>query len=280
MEKLVKLDWSVRTEKLVTESGLPINKKIAVIREDTNTILGVNGDGYVPYQNSELFELLSTVSEKTGLVIHKEDYFQNGAKVYIQMKSNDLTLRNTNGVDDKIEGFITGINTFDGTGMLGFGTSSVTISCLNKFFGAYRDIETKVRHTKNMHVKIDAICRRVEMVLDEEKTMFNDIVKMSETRLNPQIRDLVVRRLLDVDKTIDYTIKEAISTRKLNQINSLESDITNEMIEKGDNLWGLMSGITKYTTHHISANDNSQEKLFGKYGEKERLIFNELVSLV
>jgi hypothetical protein len=56
--------------------------------------------------------------------------------------------------------------------------------------------------------------------------------------------------------------------------------LNGENNQKCDNLWGLFSGVTKYTTHSLTKNDNTQAKLFGTYGEREREIFTNLVELV
>ena len=64
------LDWNVRTERTQTESGIELDR-IALVREDNNTVLGVHSNGYVPYQNEQLVELLQRVSSLTGLEIHK-----------------------------------------------------------------------------------------------------------------------------------------------------------------------------------------------------------------
>ena len=121
------LDWTVRTEKVITESGIEL-PNIAIVREDTNKVIGLHSDGYVPYQNSQLIELMDRVTSLTGLELKKGGSFKDGARVYVQMKSNDLQLGN-----DRIEGFVTGINSFDGSTSLGFGPSNVTISCMNTF---------------------------------------------------------------------------------------------------------------------------------------------------
>ena len=39
------LNWTVRQEAITTESGIIVPKQMAVVREDTNTVLAVHGDG-------------------------------------------------------------------------------------------------------------------------------------------------------------------------------------------------------------------------------------------
>lgn len=271
----VGLNWTVREESITTESGIIVPKSKAIIREDTNTVLSVHGDGYFPYQNHQMVELLDKVSQQVGLPIHKGGYFGGGEKVFLQLKSNDLKLGN-----DRVEGYITGVNSFDGSTSLAFGPSNITISCQNSFFAAFRNLNAKIRHTKNMEMRIDDICRGLEGVLEEEKEMFEDIKKLSETKMTKKQEDWVTRTLFNIMKDVDLNSDKDVSTVTRNRLSRFYVDLNGEIKEKGDNLWGLFSGVTKYTTHSLSKGDNSENKMFGTYGQRERQIFKELVELV
>lgn len=271
----VGLNWTVREESITTESGIIVPKSKAIIREDTNTVLSVHGDGYFPYQNHQMVELLDKVSQQVGLPIHKGGYFGGGEKVFLQLKSNDLKLGN-----DRVEGYITGVNSFDGSTSLAFGPSNITISCQNSFFAAFRNLNTKIRHTKNMEMRIEDICRGLEGVLAEEKEMFEDIKKLSETKMTKKQEDWVTRTLFNIMKDVDLNDEKSVSTVTRNRLSRFYIDLNGEVKEKGDNLWGLFSGVTKYTTHSLSKGDNSENKMFGTYGQRERQIFKELVELV
>lgn len=274
-----KLEWSVRTEPIQTESGIVIPNKMSIIRNDTNDYLSICSDDYYPYQNEELINLLQKVSGLTGLDIVKCGFFGKGEKVFIQMKSDNLTLGT-----DRIEGYMTGINSFDGSTSLSFGPSNITISCQNTFYSSYKQLENKVRHTKNMVVRVDEICRNVESVLDEEKIIFDKIVQLSETRFDDIIKDDVVRKLFNIKKEINLKDDESISTVTRNKMSKFYVDLHGELQEKGDNLWGLFSGVTKYTTHSMYKGDNTERKMFGmterSVGGIERGIFKGLVELV
>jgi phage/plasmid-like protein (TIGR03299 family) len=269
------LNWTVRQEPVQTESGIIIPKQMAIVRNDTNVPLSIMAEGYQPYQNHELIELLERVSNQTGMEIKKSGLFGNGEKVYIQLKSNDLKLGN-----DRVEGYLTGINSFDGSTSLAFGPSNVTISCTNSFFAAFRGLNTKVRHTKNMVVRIDDICKSLMGVVEEEKKMFDSIVKLSETRIGKNNVDNVIRSLFNIGKEVNLKDDEAVSTVTQNKISRFYVDLNGEIQGKGDNLWGLFSGVTKYTTHSMSKEDNTEKKMFGLAGRRERQIFEDLVELV
>jgi phage/plasmid-like protein (TIGR03299 family) len=269
------LNWTVREESLTTESGIIIPQQKAIIRDDTNTVLSVHGEGYYPYQNYQMIELLDKVSQQVGLPIHKGGMFGDGKKVFIQLKSNDLKLGT-----DRVEGFITGVNSFDGSTSLAFGPSNITISCQNTFFAAFRNMDTKVRHTKNMVMRIDEICRGLERVVEEEAVMFEDIKRMADVKMTKENQDWVSRLLFNIEREVNLNDEKALSTVTRNKLSRFEIDLNGELKEKGDSLWGLFSGVTKYTTHSLSKGDNSENKMFGTYGQRERHIFKQLVEMV
>ena len=92
--------------------------------------------------------------------------------------------------------------------------------------------------------------------------------------------DWVTRTLFNIMKDVDINNEESVSTVTRNRLSRFYIDLNGELKEKGDNLWGLFSGVTKYTTHSLSKGDNSENKMFGTYGQREREIFKKLVELV
>jgi hypothetical protein len=225
-------------------------------------------------------ELLYRVSEKSGLSIHRGGFFGNGEKIFIQLKSDKLEIGG-----DTIKSYLTGINSFDGSTSLAFAPSSITISCMNTFFAAFREMKTKVRHTKNMALRVEDIVRKLEVAMVDEREMFDNIVKLSETRfgvgdLDRAIREQVTRNLFKLEKNVDLKSVDQISTRTRNQMARFEIDLMGEIAEKKDNLWGLFSGVTKFTTHSMGENRkdyNPDSKMFSSVGQREQKIFNFLV---
>jgi hypothetical protein len=269
----VGLNWTVKSEKILTESGVPIEGYSAIIREDNQATLSIRSESYHPFQNHELMDLLYKVSQKSGLPIDNGGFFGDGHKVYVQLKSNNLKLGN-----DRVEGFVTGINSFDGSTSLAFGNTNITISCQNTFFAAYREVGTKIRHTKYMERRIDEICSQLDNAVIEEAKIFGSITKLSEVKMDAKVRDLVTRALFNIDRKIDLNDEEAISTVTRNRMTRFFIDLDGEVKQKGDNLWGLFSGVTKYTTHSMSDGNNAEAKMFGVYGNREREIFSGLVA--
>jgi phage/plasmid-like protein (TIGR03299 family) len=268
------LNWKVTKEPIQTISGIIIPEKSALVREDTQKCLGIHTDNYVPFQNEELLDLLFKISQQTGLEMHTGGSFKEGQRVYFQLKSEDLKLHN-----DKIEGYISGFNSFDGRTSLAFGNSNVTVSCQNTFYRGYKDVETKLRHSSTMKPKIDEILRKIDVLLVEEQNTFDTIQRLGNFRMTKEVKDMVIRKLFEIKREESLT-SDDFSTHKKNRMLKFGVDLQGEINQKGDNLWGLFSGVTKYTTHGMKKGDNSENKIFGKTGNVERQIFEDLVSLV
>jgi phage/plasmid-like protein (TIGR03299 family) len=265
------LDWKVREEEVQTLSGIVIPKTIALVRDDNNDPLGIHTVGYDPYQNEELLDLLTRVTEQSGLQYHSGGLFDGGRKVYLQLKSTDLDLPD----GDKVKGFISGFNSFDGSTSLAFGNYNLTVSCRNSFWRGYHSVESRFRHSQRMRLRLDEILFKVDKLLEEEQDTFAKIKKLNSIELDDAVKQLVIDRMFDLDK--EEKLDKEYSTRRKNQLIKFESDLQSELASKGNTLWGLFSGVTKYTTHSMKKTDNSEAKIFGAAGRKERQIWNELV---
>jgi phage/plasmid-like protein (TIGR03299 family) len=268
------LDWKVISESLKTESGIIVPDRVALVREDTKKILGIHTTGYVPYQNDELLELLYRIGNSTGLELHTGGSFKGGDKVWFQLKSADLKLGN-----DTIKGYISGFNSFDGKTALAFGNSEVTVSCMNTFWRGYKSVETRLRHSASMKPRIEEILAKIDLLMKEEQDMFTEITRMNETRMTPEVKELITKRLFEIgiEERLD---SPEFSTNLKNRLWRFNYDMGIEVAQKGDNLWGGFSGLTRYTTHSMKKGDNSEGKMFGRTGNLEREIYKELVEMV
>lgn len=268
------LNWTANKEILQTSSGI-ITDSVAIVREDTQKILGVHKDSYEVFQNKQMAELLFELSQKADLPIHNAGLLGGGSKVFIQLKTDDLNLS----YGDKVKGYLTAVNSFDGSTSLAFGHSTTTISCQNTFFGAYKGLGSKIKHTKSMIIKVDDLLRSAEKVRAEEKANFETIKKLSEVPMTDNWVDEVLKGLFAVSLEDVKTNAETISTRNRNNIMRFRDALAQETAYKGKTMWGLFSGVTKYSTHMIGS-DKEDTKMFGSIAQKERRIFEQFASSV
>jgi hypothetical protein len=108
---------------------------------------------------------------------------------------------------------------------------------------------------------------------------------MANAQMTPEIIRNVVQQLTDVDITKNATtIKADHSARKFNIASDLLDSIRKETSYKGGSLWGLMSGVTHYTTHKASApnreNGRIEAKMTGNAGSMDSQAFDILAKIV
>lgn len=264
------LNWNVKTENVMTASGIEIPNRIALVREDIQEVLGIHTNVYVPYQNDELIELLFKISNQSGLNIHTGGFFKNGKKVWFQLKSDDYRIGN-----DMIKGYISGFNSFDGRSSLTFGNATLTVSCMNTFWNGYDQVETRLRHSAKMRPRIDEILRKIDVLLQKEKKVFETIRRMNEIPMTPEIRELITKMMFSLNNEEKLDSMD-LSTNKQNKLIRFNSVVDMELAGKDHSIWGLFSGVTRYTTHEMKRGDNSESKIFGRTGAIERKIYNNL----
>jgi len=258
------LRWSVSKQPLLLADGTQ-TKFSAIVRDDNNDCFTTCKDGYVPYQNSELAELLVRISDKTGYEIHSGGLFNGGGKVYLQLNTgNEITNLGEN--KTKVKGFVTGINGHDGTTSLKWGAVNFTICCSNTFAAAKGKLQNTARHTASIHDRVETSLREIELVSLAEKTLFDQFIKLSNVPVTKHNIASIVKSVTGVDlDTPRATADKLYSTYAVNRAGELSSSITTEMLQKGETLWGLFSGVTHYTSHVMPTPNRDNARLESKY---------------
>ena len=77
--------------------------------------------------------------------------------------------------------------------------------------------------------------------------------EFESTSITLDLADAMVKYLLGVDRTASTLELSEMSTRATNKMDALYDCIEGEIDDKGLNLWGLHSGVTKFTTHELSS---------------------------
>jgi phage/plasmid-like protein (TIGR03299 family) len=258
------LRWSVSKQPLLLQDGT-ITKFSAIVRDDNKDVFTTCKDGYVPYQNSELAELLLRISEKTGYEIHSGGEFNGGGKVYLQLN----TKNEINGIGKNktsVKGFVTGINGHDGTTSLKWGAVNFTICCSNTFASAKGKLQNTARHTASIHDRVESSIREIEGVTLAEKTIFEQFIKLSQVQVTKDNIASIVKAVTKVDiNTTKDKAEEIYGSYAVNRSSELISSIAREIEQKGETLWGLFSGVTHYTSHVMPVQKRDNARLESKY---------------
>lgn len=214
----------------------------------TNKALNTCKAGYQVSQNHEIVELVLRGVESFGdtLRIVKAGALHGGRKVFFQLGIKGVNKVN----DEKIERYVTVIDSNDGSTGLTVGIGDMVMSCSNQFFKFYKKGEAKFRHTATLDKKLETIPSLIELALSESMKQMVIYKKFMSTHLTKNLADALVKEVLGHDRVFTSLEEQAMKTTKaLNHMDSLYASIDDQIKGKGNNLFGLFSGVTHWTTH-------------------------------
>jgi len=270
------LNWKVDKQPLLLPSG-DETRYFGIVRTDTNVCLHACKGSYEPFQNSLLSEMLIRISGRTGYDIVGGGEFNGGGKVYMQLKSPNA-IKNIGNNNDKVNGFLTGINSHDGTTALKWGVANTVISCKNTFMAAMKELKSSAKHTASIHRMVEIAIQQLEHIIQEEKTMFDKYIQLSETSVTRKNIARIVREVTDVD--IESKSTDQYSTYQMNRSAELLQSINNEMKQKGETMWGLFNGVTYYTNHVMPVPKRENARTESIFVGSAYKINNDVYSLV
>jgi len=80
------VDWEVEQQKIVTETGIEIDDKVALVRTSDNTLLDVTGKDWKPVQNEEAFTFFSEFVAAGDMEMHTAGSLREGRNVWALAK--------------------------------------------------------------------------------------------------------------------------------------------------------------------------------------------------
>jgi phage/plasmid-like protein (TIGR03299 family) len=221
-----------------------------LINSQSKEVINTVKEGYTVSQNEEIVELVLRGMESFGsnLSVSKAGSLNGGRKVFIQLAIEG------NGVvaNDTIKRYVTIIDSNDGSTSLSIGIGDLTMSCSNQFAKFYAKGEAKFRHSASLVDKLKSIPQLIEVALGESLRQIEVYNRFASTDVSKALAHELVNALLGFDRLSSVRVLSEKSTRSINTMDKLYNHIDREMLDKGQNMWGLHSGVTSFTTHEIS----------------------------
>lgn len=82
------LDWSVSKRKLLTQDGIEVPEKMALVRDSDNSVLDIVGKEWNPVQNQEAFEFFNDFVTSGDMEMHTAGSLMEGRIVWALAKVN------------------------------------------------------------------------------------------------------------------------------------------------------------------------------------------------
>ena len=268
------LNWEVQKQRLYLPDHTQTDF-FGLVRIDTMHTFQACTNQYTPLQNRELMETALIFSDMIERPISKVKTLDKGAISYITFKGRRHEIAGLE-VGDTVQETLNLINSHDGSKAFGLSFGHTVLSCLNGQTRFDRKGFYSVRHTISMKERLKAFSKGLPRIIDESDRMIESYKNMIDVPVTRQQKMQVFKIMTGVNADTDW---EGLSTKKQNILKDLDKSLNEEMSYKGQTRWGLLNGVTHFTSKRAGDDRGLKSKLFGKTAKKELTVFNYLSSL-
>ena len=235
---------SLQASSIYTDNlEVPENMARAIVRTDTNQVLGVHGKKYKPITNMTVVNAMVDAVQESGISRDYDltiDTLDGGAKMRGRFLFNDLVIEPD--VGDVIKHEILFYNSYDGSWAFQQTSRGYRLWCKNGCTTAMTVGNTWAKHTTNVNVKgsTNKIIAGLETFM-QDKDVYQDWMR---TRVDDEMAYMCFKMKLCRYPTKDASVKinERRYQRLCNQWNI-------EKKQLGYTKWALYNACTHWATH-------------------------------
>lgn len=231
----------------------------AIVREDTEAVLGIVGKRYVPIQNEEVFSFLDSFVDSGDAFYKEANSYKAGRVISVDLSLTREDKHNVR-VGDDIETLIRVITSHDGSEKLHAKLVMNRLVCSNGMVRPHTCFAFSVKHTEGAKIAIENGRELIEVARTFGAEMAEYARKMASTWMTPEVTREYVNRVLGVKKDAET------ATRTKNKRDAILALAVRGKGNNGRSLWDAYNGVTEYADHHISVrgeNDRLTSSVLG-----------------
>lgn len=250
------LDWPVGKFPVFAEVGgglLKAPDNFAIVRRDTNKVLGVVGSQFTPVQNVDAFEAIDKVVGTGVANLVTAGSLKGGRLVWALLElPGEIQVRG----NDRVKKYVTMINGHDGHTLHMTFCTPTRIVCWNTMQMALgrAELMTTTKHTRNVVARINNIAEKLGHALKffsvyEEKVKYlASIPVKSQQEVDKFLLRLKFER--DMEKASAEKMQKHIESAEAQEIRRLyETGKGNTDPSVKHTFWTLLNGVTEYVDH-------------------------------
>jgi len=254
----------IKAKKIQLHTGLEgfeSPEAFGIYRNTGGSPLGVVGKVYEP-ANLELFlDAIqhSVLSSGIDLDLSKLQYkeYYGGSKVGFKLPYKTYEIKSPL-VGDTLKTSIDFFTGFDGKTKATASFSALRLVCKNGMKAYQKEVELSVKNTFNNQGKILTFMNELIKVVEQTETYVSSLDRAVLKSIKQTDIDAFVSQVTGYDMA---QYKEH-TTRKRNILDKVNSAIATEIQSTGANMFSLLQGITRYSTHELAKGDE-ESILFG-----------------
>ena len=228
-------------------------------RADGGNCLGVVGNKYVPTQPKQVFEIFKDGLQEQGLPMDKMIYHEmkGGSKIRFSVPIGRLGFTNIRGEADETDVILNFQTGFDGLTKSTIFLSTLRLICTNGMKAVKMEWQLNCKNTRGNTGKILTAANEIRKAIAEIDNLDTMIKYLHSKEINREMIDNFFMKILGYNqKTVNK--KGAQTQRRFDQINK---SVALELSRTGNNLWGLVNGITHYTNHKQHLKKDGTERV-------------------
>ena len=268
--QLAGLDWSALQSDLKTDpSGIPIPNHKAIVRSDTNTVLGVVGKDYMPLQNREVFDLLGNISSGSDSVIETAGALGNGETVWAMIRLDKFSLAIG---DDVSRSYLLATNNHAGQKTFNLLPTTVRVVCQNTLRMAMTNRKGRssltngytVRHTSGMKTALSDIASAYSRFLQAHSDTKQVTVALAGAPVKNEatLRQYYLAVFPEMSQEEQATQRaREIASRRMIALLDLYSGKTCQVRGTAGSWYAALSSVTEFVDHDRTTRSRSQGTL-------------------
>jgi phage/plasmid-like protein (TIGR03299 family) len=267
------LGWHVSLVPIIVD-GRPVHGYMATVRDDIDTVLGVVGDRYRPFQNDQLFSFFDpVVSRENGAWYHTGGSIHGGKKVWLLAKvPGDFYVA---GMDDVIENYILLCSSHDGTMKIVAKSTPIRVVCQNTLAMALGNSKSMVaiKHTENAEVQLRLAHQVLGLATRQSELLKLAAQFLLEKPIDARLLNNFLSDLLPTKKENALVTNNPVM-RYRQRIEDLFTDSpTNNMPGMHGTGWGLYNAVSEWADHEkpIHRGTDSLDRTWFGSGEELKL---------
>lgn len=240
--------------------------------------IGVVGDVFEP-TNLELFLdaiEMSVLQSGVDIDLSKLTYTEyfDGSKVAFRLPLRKYEIA-TPMVGDTLETALEFRTGFDGKTKISMGFYALRLWCANGAKNWQKDVDLSMKNTTKNQAKVFTFANEIIKVVSMVDSHVDMLGKASKIEVNSKMANDFITQVTGYN-VADY---HELTTRTRNTLDRINQSVAIEMQNTGNNLFSLLQGITRYTTHDL-ANGKMEKILYATANDlntkAHQLVYAEL----
>jgi phage/plasmid-like protein (TIGR03299 family) len=254
--QIASLSWHVEHRKIKVVDGLEIPDKVAIVRTDTNKVLGIVNSTYKTIQNTNVFSFLDTIVQEGKASFYAAGFVGEGEKVWLLVKLNDDIEIHSK---DIVQKFILFSNAHDGRGAirayfvpLRFKTQTL----LNISFGKRVEQGIQLRHVGKVEQRIQDAKKVFSLAEDFYNAFEAHIQKLYSSSFRQKKVDLFFSSCFE-----NYSVDSTRTQNTFKKIRELYENEIKTFTNSSDTAWAWLNAVVDFIDYErLSKGKNLADK--------------------